>query len=494
MAFIDENELSPEAYEEYKRLQTDPIYFHNKFFKIPGEEPYDYQKMIARDVANPNLKELVILKGRQIGASWICGSIADWYATMHEGSKVRIISFNLNQAQRILSFAKTFVSRLKRKGWYDLFIDGERGTNIRWNNNSIVEAHGTTVPEAHNIRGYHADLLFVDEACLIYDRMFPSITPLTIHTGGKTVWLSTAGSIGSFFYRKWIEGNKAEELRNKVKKGIKIDIPAEEIQPIKSYTIPSTECPALTEKDLEKEKASLGEIRFNREYLAQWYGTANQVFTKIPVFNLRKLPTRSKRPCYAGIDVGKINDPTVLIIIEEFLGNMDVIINNVTKNVEIPYRVVYIKSWEREQMRSIAKYIMTSVQPRYSVRLYTIDATGGHGDELMSHMIEENLPVRGLRVKSKQKNELMVGSGGRMGLDEAFMSEKLWINKNINDIQAQELRFELSGYIGKLGGTGYYTFDSTVGRDHMVDALAYAWSSVLAGSLTPFFTIRKRKG
>jgi hypothetical protein len=53
--------------------------------------------------------------------------------------------------------------------------------------------------------------------------------------------------------------------------------------------------------------------------------------------------------------------------------------------------------------------------------------------------------------------------------------------------------FELNAYVGKLTANGLYTFDSVVDRDHMVDALAHAWSAAQAGAFKPFLLIKKHK-
>jgi len=89
------------------------------------------------------------------------------------------------------------------------------------------------------------------------------------------------------------------------------------------------------------------------------------------------------------------------------------------------------------------------------------------------------------------KNEMMLGSQAVKGLSDGFAEELLWVNNEVNDIIGTELLFELNGYIAKLMASGYYRFDSVVDRDHMIDALAHAWSSVQAGSLEPFLDIRK---
>ena len=738
-------------------------------------------------------------------------------------------------------------------------------------NNIIV--HNCTVPDAHNVRGYTAHMLIVDEAAFIYDRMFPSITPTTANTGGKMFFLSTAGSIGSYFYRKWEEGNRAERWTKRIINGEDIGVKLEEIPKVKSYVIPSTEI--LPKQKLDREKASLGDSKYNREYLCtkpdavilgteisnpliknvergfafsssglteiteniqkdynglmysiesthnlaleltpehpvkigipeiyyskrkkktkikehvwkkpekiytgeylicpklkepeqeiilnlsnyiertqytipkkivngnlkltielsellgywvaegsvgannrqirfhfgkheqklidrtkylikrlfnynaieentrtttdviwncsafarflkeqfghtakekhlpdffykikkdhfisfarafiagdgifipfrkykrkryaeirmnsiskhlllqiqyimtkfnlhigirksfnegegtiegrkvninsgyelfttdpkilnflkyphkrdklpwknyledddffylrinkikkeiyegtvynietknntyllsnvivhncMWAGTADQVFSKIPTFTERRMPTRTLKTCFSGIDVGKVNDPTVLAVIEAFFSSARVMDSNgLVTEIQIPYRVIYLKHWEREIARNIAADIYTNIQPRFPSKLYSIDATGGFGDELLTEMINRELPTRGTKVKTKIKNELMLGSPAMKGLGDAFQEELLWVNDDINDIESFELLFELNAYTGKLMSNGLYTFDSTVDRDHMVDSLAHAWSSVQAGTFEAYVSKRRR--
>jgi hypothetical protein len=508
---MSEQELSGNALKNFRKLQADPVLFYEIFLQEDGEELYDYQKELMWDIAqrpmidNPIYKDYIVLKGRQIGASWISGILALWGAMMHDHWEVVVVSFNLEQAQRILGYAKSFAERLKKRGLYKKFVEGQRGTNLRFKNGSIITAVGCTRPEAHNVRNYHAHMLFIDEGALVYDKMFPSITPLTAQTGGKMIMLSTAGSVGSMFHRLWQDGNTAAGLRedyghafkefaegytNREAKRMaeeKIGRQWNEILKIKSYTIPSSECPDLTPEKLNSERRNLGEIRYMREYECIWAGTSDQIFTNIPTYSLDRMITRTKKQCFGGMDVGKAEDPTVLIIIEAFQDYMPIQIDGVTKEVFVPYRVIFVKEWKRERMRTIANYIKEQVMPRFNLRLIAIDITGGHGDELMRDMVELELPCKGLKVKHKSKNNLMLGVDA---LDDAFMAKKLWINRHVNDLGAEDLRFELAGYIGKLTSTGYYVFDSTVDRDHKVDSLAYCWDAVKAGSFEPIMLIR----
>jgi hypothetical protein len=343
------------------------------------------------------------------------------------------------------------------------------------------------------VRGQVADILIIDEATSIYDRMYPSLTPTTSNTGGKTIYLSTAGSIGSHFYRKWFEGNRAEEMRRRLRNGMEIEMKPEEIPKIKSYFIPSKECPRLTPERLDSERRALGEMRYKREYEGVWAGTADQVFMHIPTFMESHMPTTSAKPCFGGIDVGKVNDPTVLAIIESHFAPVTILEDGIKKQKEIPYRLIYGKAWERATHREIVSDIVTNIHPRFKCGLYEIDATGGYGDELLKYMAEGQMPCRGMDVKSKGKNELMLGSPAIKGLSDGFAEDMLWLNNDINDIFSTELMFELNGYVANLMANGLYKFESVVDRDHSVDALAHAWSALQAGTFSPFMTLRKRK-
>jgi hypothetical protein len=108
-------------------------------------------------------------------------------------------------------------------------------------------------------------------------------------------------------------------------------------------------------------------------------------------------------------------------------------------------------------------------------------------------MAEGQMPCRGMDVKSKGKNELMLGSPAIKGLSDGFAEDMLWLNNDINDIFSTELMFELNGYVANLMANGLYKFESVVDRDHSVDALAHAWSALQAGTFSPFMTLRKRK-
>ena len=486
--------LTEEQSRNFERLKNDPVYFYKRFFATEEEpEPHDYQAEVAKDLVNPDYLELVVLKGRQIGMSWTMGWLAAWYATMHENKTVLVVAFNLDQAQIILNYVKVFMSRLKESGLYDLFVEGASARNFRFTNGSKIISFGCTVPDAYNVRGQKADLLLIDEAAFIYDKMFPSITPTTSNTHGKTIFLSTAGSVGSYFYRKWSEGLRAFDWKQRLANGEDIDIEADEIPKTKSYTIYSRESPRLTPEKLEAERRALGEMQFKREYECVWAGTADQVFMHVPIFIERRMPTRSIKSCYAGIDVGKVNDPTVMLVIESHFAPIETFVDGRRVTREIPYRLAYGKSWERVEHSDIAADIISNIHPRFPSLVYSIDATGGFGDDLNQRLVNFGLNTVPRKVKMKFKNEMMLGSPAIKGLSEAFAEELLWINNDINDIMATELLFELNGYVASLMSNGLYKFESVVDRDHAVDALAHAWSAVQVGAFQPVLDIRRRR-
>ena len=205
------------------------------------------------------------------------------------------------------------------------------------------------------------------------------------------------------------------------------------------------------------------------------------------------MPTRTIKSCYAGIDVGKVNDPTVMLVIESHFAPVETFVDGRRVIREIPYRLAYGKSWERVEHADIAADIFSNIHPRFPSLVYSIDATGGFGDDLNQRLVNFGLNTVPRKVKMKIKNDMMLGSPSIKGLSDAFAEELLWINNDVNDIMATELLFELNGYVASLMSNGLYKFESVVDRDHAVDALAHAWSAVQVGAFQPMLDIRKRR-
>jgi len=124
-----------------------------------------------------------------------------------------------------------------------------------------VAATGTRVlslpGSAETIRGYSASLLVIDEAACVADDVMAAARPMLAATGGRLVALSTpAGRRG--WFADAVLGNDPQWHR---------------------VSVTAADCPRLTPEFLEAERRALGDRRFRQEYLGEFTGTTNAVFT-----------------------------------------------------------------------------------------------------------------------------------------------------------------------------------------------------------------------
>ena len=97
------------------------------------------------------------------------------------------------------------------------------------NGSRVISAPGTE----QGLRGFTADLLLIDEAARVSDKIFSSLSPMVAVSRGKIVALSTPwGKRGWFF--------EASEARG-----------------WEHYRVPATECSRIPAGFLEEERASL---------------------------------------------------------------------------------------------------------------------------------------------------------------------------------------------------------------------------------------------
>jgi len=410
-------------------LQNDPVKFYNEFLKIKGEKLHWYQKEFLRCKA----RVITVLKGRSIGISWAGGIKALHRALLWPNQNVLIVSWNEDQAKKILEYAKMFV---RRNSDLESLVRSSPSLALVFRNGSRIDATGTTRPNADNVRNFHCNLLFVDEAALIYDEMFAAITPTTRGMENpQEIYISTAGRVGSFFHRQFLAARK-----HGTKQG--------EVAPDGSawFMIPSTECDRISEEELQTERERLGKLRFEREYLCQWVGAKNQIFPKVPKLQYN-LPMRSEQPCVAGLDVGLVENPTVLVVLEPIDDER--------------MRVVNVTEWRRTGTEEMFPEIMQLLE-MYNVKRLIIDAEG-IGEGLFTLLLGANAPVHGMKIKDKQKNELM------FNLARLLEKEQVYLPKDGNEA-TRELNFELQSYIATPSKSkpGIYKFDSLIGREDYV--------------------------
>jgi len=462
------------------KRQDDPIYFGEMLFDL---SLYDYEKAILKALAE-GYKLILIEKGRQIGISWTIALGALWYCVTNRRKIWLNLALYKEQAKRILRYIYNILY-LKPPLAYQ-FIDmphGKTKEHVRFRSESIFEISNCKRPDAHNVRSKTADVLSIDEAILLFDRMFGAIEPLTAATKGPQIWISTAGVEGCSFHRKVEKARrkwKKEDLKVKGSKIAKIYTNEDSIL----FYLPACKfnekartlkerfseilCPSFTPKRLQNALEELKPINFKREYCCLWLGTENQMFPIIQKWGPQSGQYHVPNYHWGGLDVGEGRHPTVLIILE---GDSE------------HCKTVKSYEWKREPDRkTLARKIKRACKP-WKLGELKMDKTG-IGVGLYERVMDEGLPVVGVSWNKITKNRMF------FDLKDALGSGILRVGEN-----EDQLLYELRSIFSEpIAGTNWFEFKS-IDTDDYVAALAMAWSAVPKWKLPPFgkISVRERR-
>lgn len=142
--------------------------------------------------------QVIILKARQLGISWLCIAYALWLCLFHENKLVMVFSKDQDSANEMIRRAKGIYQRVASKP-AALTIDNV--TTIGWSNGSRIKSFAATEDAGSS---YTASLTLIDEfAKMRYaDALYTSVKP-TIADGGKMIILGTARGEGNPFHKLW---------------------------------------------------------------------------------------------------------------------------------------------------------------------------------------------------------------------------------------------------------------------------------------------------
>ena len=161
------------------------------------------------------------------------------------------------------------------------------------------------------IRGFTAHMVLVDEASFVPEELILDvIMPMLAATNGVLILLGTPWSRDHFFYRIFSG-----------------QVPGWSI-----HHVPSTSCPLISPAFLEEQRAVMPEADFRREYLAEFVEEGARYFPSDlllgcldPEIRLAREPWELEGiegELYAGLDLGKLRDHTVLAVVEKRGGTL----------------------------------------------------------------------------------------------------------------------------------------------------------------------------
>ncbi|MBI3683327.1 MAG: hypothetical protein HY235_23385 [Acidobacteria bacterium] len=189
---------------------------------------------------------------RQWGKSTVTAAKAVHEAYSNPESLTLVLSPSARQSGEFLRKASAFLRRLKiaPRG------DGDHEMSVLLENGSRII--GLPGKEA-TVRGFSSvSLLLIDEAARVDDELYLSVRPM-LAVGDGALWLmSTPNGKRGFFYETWASGGEEWER----------------------LSARATECPRISKKHLEEERAAMGERWFRQEYLCEFVDAEEQVFAR----------------------------------------------------------------------------------------------------------------------------------------------------------------------------------------------------------------------
>ena len=323
----------------------------------------DEQKDVLRSLADVNIKNLCICAGRGFSKTMLSALTTLWFADVYSdyiGKPLEILL--VSSQERIYTHLDNFFrdnTDLRNKLIQTGIVWALPRNGFTLKNRSVVN---TSLATQHSIRGNRADIIFVDEACLIKDNIyFDSILPCSTGDIAKVVILSTPSNSKGFFIDI-------------------VDNPKKHNFVLKSYS--SEVCPwqAVSNARLKK---SLSPHAYATEVLARPPTKAERAFFNsgdIDDCILDCEPNREGKlysRLEAGIDFGygKPNH-TVLIITEKNNTKRKVIFEKTWKSFDAEELGGLLKSFKPAFIKadSMPKEFQGKIEPYCHQKIYYIDA------------------------------------------------------------------------------------------------------------------------
>ncbi len=258
--------------------------------------------------------DLLIGKGRRIGATHIMGVKAIEYLMNHENkhpsSQIICVSLTEDQAQLIILFAlqyaqekyKKYIGKGKNKPTLNriiLIVNGNR---------RILLARPVGVT-GDSVRGFEGQILMVDEASRMPKLFWAAAKPVLLTTGGKIWMWSTFFGTKEYFWKSFDEAYNKKLPKARFKVWL---LNSEEV--MKNRKISESWTKQQREdaiRILEEEKRDMTQAEYNQEYMAIPSDKLRQLFNEELIKECQTL----NRPAeigigsfYLGVDVARLGE------------------------------------------------------------------------------------------------------------------------------------------------------------------------------------------
>jgi hypothetical protein len=315
--------------------------------------PHQNQKIIHDSINNEPYKYYVLNIGRQFGKSLLAMNQCYYWAFNNKGVQIAWVSPIYRQAKKV----------------FDEMVRAFDGTNLIEKNSSeliIKLSNGSTIQffsseRYDNIRGFTFDYLVCDEFAFMAEQSWTEVLRATVLIKGKKVLLISTPKGKNHFYNIF----NLESIDNKYK----------------SFKMTSYDGLASAD-EIDGARLTLPDNVFRQEYLAEFVDSGTGVFTNLTINDSPKISNKY----YAGIDLGRADDYTVLTILNEF-GQM-----------------VHCERWRHNTWQNIVNELVKKLK---AFKCHTYIEINSIGDAIFEQIKQQYRNIEPFYTTSKSKQDII---------------------------------------------------------------------------------------
>jgi phage terminase large subunit len=287
---------------------------------VEGFTPTEKQREIINACTDDTTKYVVGCFGRQAGKSFTAQNLILKWVLEDNGSVAMWVSPVYSQAKKVFT---ELVNSIAGTGLTTSVNKSE--LEIKFINGSTI--YFRSGEREDTLRGYTLTYLVIDEAAYIKDNVWSEVLRPTVLVNGKKILFISTPKGKNWFYNIAIRGGSA-------------DYPQ-----YKTFHATSFDSPYITKEELEEAKLSLPDNIYKQEILAEFIDDGGEVFGNLNSYcSLTQYANKdSNDRYYAGLDIGRANDYTVLTILNtkgevvriyrERQNSWNIIVSEVVKNL-----------------------------------------------------------------------------------------------------------------------------------------------------------------
>ena len=306
---------------------------------IKGYKPHDNQRSIHAAINEGTQKYYALNIGRQFGKTMLGINQMLYWAINDKGCNIAWVTPVYKQGKKVFSEMEraTASSGLFDYNKSDLIISGFGST---------ITFFSGERPD--NIRGNTFDYLIIDEMAFTRPELWDEVLSATVLVKGKKVLFISTPKGKNHFHKMCMQPNYDDRYMY--------------------FHYTSYDNPMIHPADLEERKRSMPDHIFRQEYMAEFIDNASGLFKNVRTSVGQWEP---KGRAYAGLDIGRADDYTVLTILNED-GHM-----------------IYVQRWRHDEWSRIIDKVSDVIKAFNAVTVVEVNNQGDVFFEMLQNKCYE---------------------------------------------------------------------------------------------------------